>query len=220
MLLKVPDEQRVQFMAGQYLNVILSDGRKRAFSIANAPHDDAFIELHVRHIDGGEFTDFVFSEMQEKSILRIEVPLGCFTLREESDRPMIFVAGGTGFAPVKGIIEHALHIGDQRPIKLYWGVRAERDLYLNGLALKWQQEHEQIAYIPVLSEPDDDWSGRSGWVHDAVLQDNPEMSGFDVYMAGPPPMINAAKDGFAAAGLDLAHLYSDAFEYGAASDKA
>jgi CDP-4-dehydro-6-deoxyglucose reductase len=217
--LKLPDNQRLQFMAGQYLDVILSDGRKRAFSIANAPHDDAFIELHIRHISGGEFTDFVFSQMQEKSILRIEAPLGSFILREDSERPMIFIAGGTGFAPVKGIIEHALHIGDRRPVQCYWGVRSRRDLYMSDLTDNWQQQYPHITFIPVLSEPDQDWQGRSGWVHEAVLQDNPDMSAFDVYMAGPPPMITAAKDRFAVAGLDLRRLFSDSFEYGAASDK-
>ncbi len=217
--LKLPEDQRLQFRAGQYINVILSDGRKRAFSIANAPHDDTFIELHVRHVDGGQFTDFVFSEMQPKAILRIEAPLGSFTLRDQSPRSMIFVAGGTGFAPIKGIIEHALYIGDKRPLTFYWGVRAQRDLYMAQLAEDWQQQHEQIRFVPVLSEPDAGWSGRTGWVHDAVLQDHPDMSDFDVYMAGPPPMIHAAKDGFEDAGLDLARLYSDSFEYGAAADK-
>ncbi|MBF0256984.1 MAG: CDP-6-deoxy-delta-3,4-glucoseen reductase [Gammaproteobacteria bacterium] len=217
--LKLPEGQRLQFQAGQYLDVILSDGRKRAFSIANAPHDDEYIELHVRHVDGGQFTDFVFSEMQPKAILRIEAPLGRFTLRDQSDRPMIFVAGGTGFAPIKGIIEHALHVGDSRPLQFYWGVRAQRDLYMAELAQSWQEKHSHIRFIPVLSEPDADWSGRTGWVHEAVQADNPDLSGFDVYMAGPPPMINAAKAGFEAAGLDLARLYSDSFEYGAAADK-
>ncbi|MEO5343774.1 MAG: CDP-6-deoxy-delta-3,4-glucoseen reductase [Gammaproteobacteria bacterium SHHR-1] len=217
--LKLPEGDRLQFQAGQYLNVILADGRKRAFSLANAPHDDAFIELHVRHVEGGQFTDYVFAQMQPKALLRIEAPLGGFTLRESSERPMIFVAGGTGFAPIKGIIEHIIHIGDPRPLQLYWGAHAERDLYLRPLAEQWQQEHSQMRFIPVLSEPDPDWAGRSGWVHQAVLADNPDLSGFDVYMAGPPPMIQAAKQGFEAAGLDLARLYSDSFEYGAAADK-
>lgn len=213
--LKLPDSQRLQFLAGQYLDILLPDGRRRAFSIANAPHDDDFIELHIRHVTGGEFTDFVFNEMQEKSILRIQAPLGSFTLREHSDRPLVFVAGGTGFAPVKGIIEHAFHIGDRRPMHLYWGVRSQRDLYLDNLPRVWEKEHANFHYVPVLSEPVSDWAGRTGWVHEAVLADNPDMSGFDVYMAGPPPMVRAGRDAFAAAGLGHDRMFYDSFEYGA-----
>ncbi|MGD8309584.1 MAG: FAD-binding oxidoreductase, partial [Chromatiales bacterium] len=122
MYLKLPESQRLQFLAGQYLEFLLANGHRRAFSIANAPHDDELIELHVRHVAGGEFTDFVFDKLEEKSILRIQAPLGSFYLREESDRPMILMGGGTGFAPLKGIIEHAFHVGVDRPMHLYWGV--------------------------------------------------------------------------------------------------
>jgi CDP-4-dehydro-6-deoxyglucose reductase len=213
--LKLPDGQRLQFLAGQYLDFILQDGRRRAFSIANAPHDDAFIELHIRHVGGGEFTDHVFSAMREKEILRIQAPLGRFTLREDSTRPLIFMAGGTGFAPIKGIIEHALHTGERRPMHLYWGVRSRRDLYLPELPARWSRQHSGFRFVPVLSEPDTDWSGRIGFVHQAVLQDHPDMSGFDVYMAGPPIMVTAGRDAFHEAGLALRHMYSDAFEYAA-----
>lgn len=216
--LKLPENQRLQFLAGQYLDILLADGRRRAFSIANAPHDDACIELHIRHVSGGEFTDFVFHGMHEKAILRIRAPLGTFTLREHSDRPMAFVAGGTGFAPIKGIIEHAFHIGEIRPIRLYWGVRSRRDLYLHDLPLAWEREHANFRYTPVLSEPDGDWAGRTGWVHEAVLEDSPDMRGFDLYMAGPPPMIKAARDAFTAAGLGHDHMFYDSFEYAAPKD--
>ncbi len=211
--LKLPDNQRLQFLAGQYLEFILSDGRRRAFSIANAPHDDEFIELHIRHVDGGAFTDWAFTQMKEKAILRIEAPLGTFTLQEDSDRPMLFVAGGTGFAPIKAQIEHAFYEGIKRPMALYWGVRSRRDLYLPDLPEKWAREHANFSYTPVLSEPDPDWEGRSGWVHEAVVADHPDMSGFDVYMAGPPPMIIAAREAFAQAGLDPQHMFYDSFEY-------
>jgi len=211
--LKLPDSQRLQFMAGQYLNFVLSDGRERAFSIANAPHDDELIELHIRRVDGGEFTDFIFDQLQDKAIMRIRGPLGTFFLREDSDRPVIFMAGGTGFAPIKGQIEHAIYIGDKRPMELYWGVRSERDLYHAELARKWVAEQDNISFIPVLSEPDDSWSGRKGFVHEAVVADHPDMSGFDVYMAGPPPMVNAGKDAFIEAGLSTDHMYSDSFDY-------
>lgn len=217
--LRQPEGQRLQFLAGQYLDIILKDGRKRAFSIANAPHDDAFIELHIRHIEGGEFTDHVFSAMEEKEILRIQAPLGRFTLREESERPLIFIAGGTGFAPIKGMIEHAFHVGIRRPMHLYWGVRSRRDLYLPELAVQWAAAHPGFRFVPVLSEPDADWEGRSGFVHQAVVEDHPDMSGFDVYMAGPPVMVRAGRKAFEDAGLGLEHMFSDAFEFAADSQK-
>ena len=210
-----PVGQRLQFLAGQYLDIILKDGRKRAFSIANAPHDDAFIELHIRHVEGGEFTDHVFSAMEEKEILRIQAPMGRFTLREESERPMIFIAGGTGFGPVKGLIEHAFHVGIERPVHLYWGVRSRRDLYLPKLPEQWAEAHPNFRFVPVLSEPDADWEGRSGFVHQAVAEDHPDMSGFDVYMAGPPVMVQAGRKAFEDAGLGLEHMFSDAFEWAA-----
>ena len=211
--LKLPEEQRLQFLAGQYLDFILSDGRRRAFSIANAPHDDELIELHIRHVPGGEFTDYAFAKMKAKSILRIQAPLGSFVLREESARPIIMIGGGTGFAPLKGMIEHAFHAGIERPIHLYWGVRSKRDLYLKELPERWVAEHADFRYTPVLSEPDEDWEGRAGWVHEAVVADYPDLSGYDVYMSGPPVMIEAAATALAERGLTREHLYSDAFEY-------
>ncbi len=215
--LKLPDEQRLQFMAGQYLDFLLADGKHRAFSIANAPHDDDFIELHIRHVDGGLFTDWVFSQMKEKALLRIEAPLGTFTLDEDSDRPMIFIAGGTGFAPIKGQLEHAFQAEIDRPAQLYWGVRAERDLYLPELAEQWARERESFTFVTVLSEPDEGWAGRAGWVHEAVLADHDDLSGYDIYMAGPPPMIEAARAAFREAGVPDEQMYYDSFEY--AGDK-
>ncbi len=214
--LKLPDEQRLQFLAGQYLDFILEDGRKRAFSIANAPHDDEFIELHIRHVDGGVFTDWAFTQLKEKTILRIEAPLGSFILDEESDRPMLFVAGGTGFAPIKSQIEHAFHVGIERPMTLYWGVRSKKDLYLPDLPRQWEKEHENFRFVPVLSEPDPDWTGRSGWVHEAVLADHPnDLPEYDIYMAGPPPMIEAARKAFLERGVPQEQLHYDSFEYAA-----
>jgi len=211
--LKLPENQRLQFLAGQYIDFLMEDGRRRAFSIANAAHDDERIELHIRRVPGGEFTDYVFEEMKPGSIECIQGPLGGFYLREESDRPLIFMAGGTGFAPLKGIIEHAMHIGITRPMHLYWGVRAERDLYLAKLAEQWANEYEHFKYTAVLSEPDSDWSGATGWVHEAVVADYPDLSGFDLYMSGPPPMVFAGKEAFLAAGLPEDHMYSDVFEW-------
>jgi CDP-4-dehydro-6-deoxyglucose reductase len=218
--LKLPESQRLQFLAGQYLDFLLASGKRRAFSIANAPHDDALIELHIRHVDGGKFTDWAFTQMKERAILRINAPLGTFTLDEASDRPMLFVGGGTGFAPLKAQIEHAFYTRVARPMHLYWGVRSRRDLYLPTLPAIWAREHANFDFVPVLSEPDADWVGRRGWVHEAVLQDWPDLSGFDVYMAGPPPMIVAARDAFRAAGLADEHMFYDSFEYGAKKESA
>ncbi|MGB5639343.1 MAG: FAD-binding oxidoreductase, partial [Sedimenticolaceae bacterium] len=213
LLLKLPDGQRLQFRAGQYLDFLLADGRRRAFSVANAPHDDEFIELHIRHVDGGEFTDWVFSQMKERTILRIQAPLGTFTLDEASDRPMIFMGGGTGFAPLKGQIEHAFEVGVDRRMVFYWGVRSVRDLYLPDLPAQWARDHANFSFVPVLSEPDPDWVGRSGWVHEAVVADIPDLSGHDLYMAGPPPMVNAAREAFRAAGMPDQQMHYDSFDY-------
>jgi CDP-4-dehydro-6-deoxyglucose reductase len=215
--LKLPESQRLQFLAGQYLDFLLSDGERRAFSIANAPHDDELIELHIRHVDGGKFTDWAFTQMAEKAILRIHAPLGAFTLDEDSDRPMIFMGGGTGFAPLKGQIEHAFYHGVDRPMHLYWGARAQPDIYLPDLPEEWAARHENFEFVPVLSEPNPGWGGRTGWVHEAVLADHPDLSGFDLYMAGPPPMIVSARATFTAAGLPPERMFFDSFEYGATS---
>ncbi len=213
--LKLPDEQRLQFLAGQYLDFILEDGRRRAFSIANAPHDDDYIELHIRHVDGGVFTDWAFTQMKEKTILRIEAPLGSFTLDEDSDRPMLFIAGGTGFAPIKSQIEHAFHAGLSRPMELYWGVRAQPDLYLPDLPRQWEQAHDNFRFVPVLSEPAEGWEGRKGWVHEAVLEDHDNLADYDIYMAGPPVMVKAARDAFLARGVPEEQMHYDSFEYAA-----
>lgn len=214
MRLKLPSNERLQFAAGQYIEFLLKDGRRRAFSLANAPHDDTLLELHLRLIPGGQFTQYVFSEMKEKTILRMEGPLGSFFLREDSDKPIIFIAGGTGFAPVKGMIEHAIHHKMPRRMVLYRGVHALRDLYMNALPERWQRENG-IEYVPVLSDPlpEDDWHGRSGLVHHAVLQDYPDLSAYQVYCCGAPAMVEAAHRDFVAAGLPPDEFFSDAFTY-------
>ena len=213
--LKLPQAQRMHFLAGQYIDFLLKDGRRRSFSIANAPHDDTYLELHVRHVSGGEFTDFIFESPPDKALLRLEGPLGSFYLREESERPAIFMAGGTGFAPVKGIIEHAIASGISRPMNLYWGVRSLRDLYMDSLPRNWAAKHNHIRYVPVLSDPlpEDQWQGRTGYVHEAILRDFADLSGYDVYAGGPPEMVNAGFAAFKQRGLTEEHYFSDAFEY-------
>jgi CDP-4-dehydro-6-deoxyglucose reductase len=213
--LKLPADDRLQFMAGQYIEIILKDERRRAFSLANPPHDDAQLELHIRNVENGEFTDHVFKGMHVKDILRIEGPMGSFFLREDSDRPIIFMAGGTGFAPIKSIIEHAFAENMDRPMYLYWGARTSGDLYLHELAQQWAADHENFHYVPVLSQENSGWQGRTGYVNDAILEDFKDLSEYDVYTAGPPVMVNAGAETFPQKGLSLAHYYSDAFEYAA-----
>lgn len=212
--LKLPRDKRLAFLPGQYIDFLLRGGQRRSFSLANTPHDDELLELHIRHLPGGLFSGYVFNDMKEGALLRFEGPLGNFFLRDDSDRPMILMGGGTGFSPVKGIVEQALHTGVKRPMHIYWGARARPDLYLDALPREWEAQHSNIAYTPVLSDPaaEDEWSGSTGFVHEQVVRDHPDLSGFDVYMSGPPPMINAAKTAFAEAGLPADRLFYDSFE--------
>lgn len=214
LLLKLPQTERFKFLAGQYIDVLLKNGARRSFSLANPPQQDNTLELHVRHVPGGLFSGHVFAQMKEKDLLRFRGPLGIFFLRE-SDAPAILVAGGTGFAPIKSIVEDAIARGVTRPLHVYWGARSRRDLYLHELPQRWAREHGHVTYTPVLSEPraDDGWDGRTGWVHEAVLADHPRLSGFEVYASGPPPMIEAIRASFLARGLPEDRLYYDSFEY-------
>jgi CDP-4-dehydro-6-deoxyglucose reductase, E3 len=215
LFLQLPATERLQFVAGQYLEFILKDGKRRAFSIANAPHDDAVIELHLRLVPGGQFTQYVFDEMQEKAIMRIEAPLGTFFLRQESQKPLIFVAGGTGFAPVKAIIEHMIHNKIQREIILYRGGRTQDDLYMNELSQRWAEYVPNFTYIPVVSEApaDSNWQGRTGLVHQAVLDDYPDLNAYQAYVCGAPGMVEVAHQAFVAQGLNADEFFSDAFTF-------
>ncbi len=215
--LQLPASERLQFKAGQYIEFILKDGKRRAFSIANAPHDSDFLQLHIRVIAGGVFSEYVEKELQEKAILRLEAPFGNFFLREDSQKPLVMVAGGTGFAPVKGIIEHMLHNNINREIVLYRGARELRDLYMHDLCEKWAELMPNITYIPVLSEPadDDNWQGRTGLVHQAVLDDISDLSTHQAYVCGAPGMCEVAHNSFVAQGLDAEEFFSDAFTFAA-----
>ena len=213
--LRLPNTERLQFLAGHYIDILLVDGRRRSFSLANPPHADELLELHIRQVPGGFFTDYVFNRMKDKALLRLQGPLGTFALREDSPRPILLIGGGTGFAPLKAMLEHAFHIGLDRSLHLYWGARAKMDVYLDALPRRWLAEHPNFRYTPVLSEPhpDDQWPGRTGWVHDAVTADYPDLCGHDVYLSGPPPMIAAAKPAFAARGLPAEQMFYDSFEF-------
>lgn len=214
--LQLPAGERLAFRAGQYINIVLEDGQRRAFSFSNPPREDPTIELHVRRIPGGRFTTHVFSAMQVGETLRIEGPLGDFVLRE-SERPILFVAGATGFAPVKSMLEDAFARGLRRPMVLYWGVRRRANLYMAELPERWAREHSNFRFVPVLSDPtpEDEWDGRTGLVHAAILADYPDLSGQELYACGSVKMVEAAASAFIAHGLHEDACFSDAFFAGA-----
>ncbi|MBC7698661.1 MAG: CDP-6-deoxy-delta-3,4-glucoseen reductase [Bacteroidia bacterium] len=216
LFLKLPSSQSLQFKAGQYIEFLLKDGKRRAFSLANPPHIDGLLELHLRLIPGGQFTEYVFNEMPDKATMRIEAPFGSFYLRDDSDKPIIMVAGGTGFAPIKGIIEHMLHHNMNREITLYWGARSLQDLYMPALPASWAAAHPHIKFIPVLSDAtaEDNWHGRTGYVHQAVLDDFAYgLAKYEVYCCGAPGMVEVAHASFLQAGLAEDAFFSDAFSY-------
>jgi len=207
--LKLPANERLQFLAGQYIEFLLKDRSRRSFSMANAPHGDELIQLHVRHVPGGQFTDHVFNKMKERDILRMQGPLGTFFLREDSAKPIVLVASGTGFAPIQSIVESALHRGVKRAMTLYWGGRRPKDLYLDAVAKSWG-----IPYVPVISDalPEDRWTGRTGFVHRAVMQDFPDLSGHQVYACGVPIMVDSARKDFTTVcKLPEEEFYADSF---------
>ncbi len=215
--LQLPANDPLRYRAGQYVEFILRDGARRSYSMANAPHtlgDKPAIELHLRHLPGGKFTDHVFSAMKEKDILRVEGPFGTFFLREDSDKPIVLLASGTGFAPIKAIIEHMIWKGSQRKAVLYWGCRSRADLYMNDWAEAATGQLAHLRYVPVLSEakPEDAWSGRTGLVHLAVMHDLPSLLEYQVYACGAPIMVESAKRDFIArCGLPDDEFYADSF---------
>ncbi len=212
--LQLPASERLQYRAGQYIEFILKDGKRRSYSLANAPHLDEHITLHVRHMPGGLFTDHVFNTMKEREILRFEGPLGTFFLREDSSRPMVLLASGTGFAPIKAIVEQALHDDLKRPMTLYWGGRRPKDLYMHALCEEWARTIPDFRYVPVISDPlpEDQWQGRTGFVHRAVMEDMSDLSDHQVYACGAPVMVDAAKADFTVlCGLPADEFYADAF---------
>ena len=211
--LQLPATETFKFYAGQYVELILKDGKRRSYSMANPPHAAAALELHIRHLPGGLFTDHVFgagaTQMKEREILRIEGPLGSFFLREDSQLPIVMVASGTGFAPIKAIIEHMVHQDIKRPVTLYWGGRRPCDLYMHALAQSWAATIPNFSYVPVVSDAlsEDAWTGRTGFVHKAVMEDFPNLSGYQVYACGAPIVVDSARREFVA----QCHLPDEAF---------
>jgi CDP-4-dehydro-6-deoxyglucose reductase, E3 len=214
--LRLPAVEPLRFKPGQYLDVLLEGGRRRSFSIASPPHDSALLELHVRRVAGGGFTAALFDQLREGALLRIEGPIGQFVYVERTT-PALMIAGGTGFAPLKSMLRHALERGSTRPFHLYWGARAPVDVYEETLVLEWTQRYPQLQFTAVLSDAavvgEAPAHHRSGWVHEAVLADYPSLSAFDVYAAGPPAMIEAIRAGYPAHGLTEDRLHFDSFDY-------
>jgi len=219
--LQLPANDKFEYLAGQYIDILLKDGKRRSYSMASAPQANNVVELHIRHTPGGAFTDAIFGSgtpsanaVKEKDILRFEGPQGTFFLREDSTKPMIMLASGTGFAPIKAVIEHAASKNSQRPIVLYWGGRRPHDLYQSELAQQWEKSLPNFRYVPVVSDalPEDQWTGRTGFVHQAVMQDFPDLSGHQVYACGAPIVVQSAlRDFVASCKLPEDEFYADAF---------
>ncbi len=212
--LQLPASESFQYRAGQYLDVLLRDGARRSYSMANAPHTGPGLELHIRHMPGGRFTDLVFGSMKERDIVRIEGPMGSFFLREDSDKPIVLLASGTGFAPIKALIEHMQERRITRPATLFWGGRRPHDLYVDDWVRAQCAVMPHLSYVPVVSDalPEDNWRGRTGFVHQAVLEDIPDMSAYQVYACGAPVVVDSAQRDFSdLAGLDEAEFFADAF---------
>ena len=214
MLLELLPEggEQMNFIAGQYVAIQLEEGVKRSYSIANPPHEPEHLQLHIRLVEGGKFTSYVFNGMKEGDVLQVEGPYGNFSLHENNDKPIIFMSGGCGFGAIKGMVEHAFNIGLKRPMTLYWGARTPADLY-SDLPEKWQREHDNFKFIPVLSEPKQEhgWQGRTGLVHEAILQDYERLDEYQVYACGSPGMVEASRAPFMARGLPEDQYFSDAF---------
>lgn len=216
--LRLPASEEFGFLPGQYIDILLKDGKRRSYSIASMPKAGSLVELHIRYVPGGLFTTQVFETMKVKDILRFEGPHGGFFLREDSSKPIILLASGTGFAPIKSIVETCLDKGITRPMTLYWGCRKPEDLYSHELAQQWAAAHSHIQYVPVLSEvgPAEGWQGRTGFVHQAVITDHPDLSAFEVYACGAPVMVDSARRDFIAqCALPEEAFFADAFTFSA-----
>ena len=213
--LRLPAVEVLQFQPGQYLDILLDGDKRRSFSIASPPHDSNLLELHVRRVPGGGFSDGLFGTVPVGTLLRIEGPIGQFVYRENGS-PLLMIAGGTGFAPLKSMLRHILERGIDRPIHLYWGARQAHDVYEDGRVLEWVRRYPQLRFTAVLSEATGTTAPhhRLGWVHEAVLADHPSLAPFEVYAAGPPALIEAIRASFPPRGVRQDRLFFDSFDYG------
>jgi len=206
--LRLPMNENFRFLAGQYIDFLLKEGKRRSYSLATRPDPAGVtaLEIHVRHTPGGAFTDHVFSNLKVRDLLRFEGPLGSFYLREDSSKPIVMLASGTGFAPIKAMCDYAAEKKITRPITLYWGGRLKRDLYQFEAAQAWPH----VKFIPVLS--DEKWDGRTGFVHRAVMEDFPDLSGHQVYACGAPIVVESARRDFSAqCKLPADEFFADSF---------
>jgi len=215
MRLRLPQGQQFKYLAGQYIDILLPGSKRRSYSLAHAPGVDEELELHIGYVEGGVFTSRVFGDMKEKELLRLNGPLGSFFVRPEIEEPIILAAGGTGYAPIQAMIEQLFIDNDSRQIHFYMGARQASDLYMHQRCLDWASERDNFHYSPVLSEPGDDdgWQGATGWLQDHILSDFSSLAGFQLYMAGPPPMIHALKKSLGQVGLAPHRMFYDSFEY-------
>ena len=222
LFLSVPKSQPFDFLPGQYLNILLKNGKERSFSIANTPAkiNSEGLELHIRVVPDGHYSPQVLESIAVKDIIRIQAPFGTYFLRKDEDLPIIMVAGGTGFAPIKALIEDAIEADFKQPITLYWGARAQADLYQNELAQEWASSVDNFTYIPVLSEEDEGsrWAGERGFVHEAIMRNHADLAQHSIYASGPPVMIDALQKNLPENGLNPDTFYTDAFDYAAASE--
>lgn len=210
--LTLPGQPPLAYLPGQYMNILLPDGRHRSFSMASKP-DGASLDFHVRQVPGGWFTGQRLPQLQAGETLEVEVPLGRFRYHPEDYRPLLMVATGTGLAPLKSMLEALMDDPDCPPVSLYWGMRSQADLYLHEEIQSWADRLYEFQYVPVLSRPQAGWNGRQGYVQQAVLQDLGDLSEHAIYLCGSPGMIADAKAAFAAHGASLDYLYADSFAF-------
>jgi CDP-4-dehydro-6-deoxyglucose reductase len=202
LVLRLPSVESMEFEAGQYLDVLLEGGRRRSYSVANAPNAGSELELHVRHVPGGAFSEALFGGLRDAAVLKIEGPLGQFRY-EDGAEPAIFIAGGTGFAPLKAMLGQALRADARRELHLYWGARDAAGLYEEALVRDWAARDPRLKVHTQCT----------GWVHETVLRDHPDLAPFAIYAAGPPALIAAIRRTFPARGARAPLLYLDSFDY-------
>lgn len=215
LFLTLPKTQAFNFIAGQYIDIVLKDGQRRSFSIANLPQQalQQGLELHIRHVADGHFTARVFDSMKERDLLRFEGPFGTYFLQSEADKPIIMIAGGTGFAPIKGLFQQAVAQNPNHDIHLFWGARDRQDLYMDDLIKQWVKTYPNLKYTPVLSDNTNDWQGDSGFVHEIVSKTYANFAKYDVYASGPPIMIDAVRDRLLEKGMNPERFFFDSFEF-------